>query len=368
MTVKKVIPIYQPDLSGNEKRYVNECLDSNWISSKGEFIERFENSFCEYLNIEYATSVSNGTVALHLALLALGVGPGDEVIVPTLTYIASVNAIAMVGAKPVFVDSLNNTWNLDPSQLEGKINSKTKAIMAVHLYGSSCNMDELLKLCRKNKLFLIEDSAEAFGTKYKGKSAGSFGDVSTFSFFGNKTITTGEGGMVASNNKDIIEKISHLKSQAVSKNREYWHNELGYNYRMTNICAAIGLAQLEKADEILEKKSFLADLYYQELYDCPLDFQSLPEDTVSSFWMVSICLENIETRDRIREHLKRSFIETRPIFYPAHTMPFFKNNEQYVVAESIASRGINLPSFPGLKKHQLKSICDEIKLSLINNS
>ena len=185
--MKKVIPVYQPDLFGNEKRYVNECLDSNWISSKGLFIERFENLFCEKLNIQFSTSVSNGTVALHLALLALGIGPEDEVIVPTLTYIASVNAIAMVGAKPVFVDSLKDTWNIDPSRLEEKINAKTKAILAVHLYGSSCDMDQLLKLCEKNKLFLIEDSAEAFGTEYKGKAAGSFGDVSTFSFFGNKT-------------------------------------------------------------------------------------------------------------------------------------------------------------------------------------
>ncbi len=362
--MKKAIPVYQPDLFGNEKRYVNECLDSNWISSKGLFIERFENLFCEKLNIQFSTSVSNGTVALHLALLALGIGPEDEVIVPTLTYIASVNAIAMVGAKPVFVDSLKDTWNIDPSRLEEKINAKTKAILAVHLYGSSCDMDQLLKLCEKNKLFLIEDSAEAFGTEYKGKAAGSFGDVSTFSFFGNKTITTGEGGMVASNNKNIIEKVSHLKNQAVSKNREYWHDELGYNYRMTNICAAIGLAQLERADEILDKKFLLADLYHRELDGYNLNFQCCPKDSVNSFWMISICLENIETRDRTREKLKKSLIETRPIFYPAHIMPFFKTKEQHIIAESIASRGINLPSFPSLKKEDVKLICDEIKKSL----
>jgi perosamine synthetase len=200
------IPVYQPSLNGNEKKYVNECLDSTWISSKGKFVSEFENSFASYVGVKHATTVSNGTVAIHLALLALGIGEGDEVIVPTLTYISSVNTIVYTGAKPVFVDSLQETWQIDPSDVIRKITPKTKAIMAVHLYGHPCDMDALVAICKEHNLFLVEDCAEAIGTLYKGKHVGTFGDVSTFSFFGNKTITTGEGGMVITNDETLHDR------------------------------------------------------------------------------------------------------------------------------------------------------------------
>lgn len=249
-----MIPVYQPFLGGREKEYVNQCLDSTWISSRGEFISRFENEFARYIGAEHATTVSNGTVALHLAMAALGLGPGDEVIVPTLTYVASVNTIMQTGASVVYAESLADTWNVSVPDIRSRITSKTKAVMVVHLYGLACDMDEVVALCKEHNLLLIEDCAEAFGSLYKDQHVGTFGDVATFSFFGNKTITTGEGGMVVSKNKDIHERACHLKSQGVSKTREYWHDELAFNYRMTNICAAIGLAQLERADEIITLK------------------------------------------------------------------------------------------------------------------
>ncbi|MBS1736702.1 MAG: DegT/DnrJ/EryC1/StrS aminotransferase family protein, partial [Bacteroidetes bacterium] len=225
------IPIYQPSLSGKEKKYVLDCLDSTWISSKGKYIPLFENAFADFTAIKHAASVCNGTVALHVALVALGIGPGDEVIVPTFTYIASVNAITYTGATPVFVDSLPKTWQMDTEDVERKITNKTKAIMAVHLYGQPCDLDALKTIADNNKLFLIEDCAEAIGTYYKGKHVGGFGDIACFSFFGNKTITSGEGGMVLSNNEELLNKVAHLKGQGLAKNREYWHDLIGFNYR-----------------------------------------------------------------------------------------------------------------------------------------
>ena len=237
------IPIYQPSLSGNERRYILECLDSTWISSKGKFIGEFERGFAGFVGVRHSATVSNGTVALHLALVALGIGPGDEVIVPTLTYIASVNAITYTGATPVFVDSLEDTWQMDPDDVRRKISPKTRAIMAVHLYGHPCDMDALQSIAREHSVYLVEDCAEAIGTLYRGKHVGTFGDVGTFSFFGNKTITTGEGGMVVTNDETLHERAVHFRGQGLAAHRQYWHDVIGYNYRMTNICAALGVAR-----------------------------------------------------------------------------------------------------------------------------
>ena len=249
-----MIPVYRPDLSGNEKKYLNECIDSSWISSKGEFIEKFEKYFCKFTNIKYATTVSNGTVAIHLALKVLNIKNNDEVIVPTFTYIASVNPIIEVGAKPVFVDSNINDWQINVNDIETKITENTKAIIVPHLYGQSAQMDEILKIANKYNLYIIEDCAEALGTLYKNKHVGNFGDIATFSFFGNKTITCGEGGMIASNKKELIDLSKNLKNQGISEHKQYWHIRLGYNYRMTNMQAAVGLAQIERINEIILKK------------------------------------------------------------------------------------------------------------------
>ena len=321
------IPIYKPLLDGNEKKYVNDCIDSSWISSKGAYIKKFEDGISEYIGVKHATAVCNGTVALHLALLTLGVGEGDEVIVPTFTYIASVSSIVTAGASPVFADSLEDTWQADPDDIRKKITSRTKAIMAVHIYGHPCDMDEIKKITDEYNLFLIEDCAEALGSEYKGKKAGVFGDISTFSFYGNKTLTTGEGGMVITNDDTLNDRAVHFKMHGLAKHREYWHDVIGYNYRMTNICAAIGLAQLESLGNRLKQKRLLAERYIKNL-----------------------------------EYLNEKGVETRPTFYPVHTMPMFsKKYRRFQTAELIASRGINLPSFPSLTENEIKEICSCIR-------
>lgn len=350
-------PVYQPSLNGNEKQYVNDCLDSTWISSKGKYVQEFENKFAAYLNVQNATTVSNGTVALHLALLALGIGEGDEVIVPTLTYIASVNAIRYTGATPVFVDSLKESWQMDPIDVKKKINTKTKAIMCVHLYGHPCDMDSLLDITINNDLFLIEDCAEAIGSKYKDQLVGSFGDIATFSFYGNKTITTGEGGMVVTNDNTLFDRAVHFKGQGLAKYRQYWHDVIGYNYRMTNICAAIGLAQLENIDTTLKRKRLVADWYNSGFANTSITYHNEGPDVLHSYWMCSVLLNKKENRDKIREYLASKGIETRPLFYPVHTMPMYSMKyEQHKIAEELAWRGINLPSYPALSKRDVEYI------------
>ena len=355
------IPVYQPSLCGNERNYVNQCLDSNWISSKGRFIAEFETGFARYIGVQHAASVSNGTVALHLALVALGIGPGMEVIVPTLTYIASVNAIACTGAAPVFVDSLPDTWQMDPDDVQRKITGRTRAILAVHMYGHPCNMSALSALATEHDLLLIEDCAESFGSLYQGRHTGTFGDIATFSFFGNKTITTGEGGMVVTKDETLHERVCHFKGQGLAKYREYWHDVIGYNYRMTNLCAAIGLAQLEQADTFIAKKRQLADWYRDDLADDLADssvqFHEPHGNVLHTHWMCSILVPHPSDRDRLRTELAAAGIETRPLVSPVHSMPMYSQRfRKYPVAEDLARRGINLPSYPGLTREQVGEI------------
>lgn len=355
------IPIYSPSLSGNEKKYVNECLDSTWISSNGRFISAFENKFAEYTGATYALTTCNGTVALHLALLALGIGKGDEVIVPTLTYVASVNSITYTGATPVFVDSLRTTWQMDPEDILRKITPHTRAILIVHLYGHPCEMEVIKRIALQHNLLIVEDCAEAFGSIYEGVHVGSFGDIAAYSFYGNKTITTGEGGMVTTNNQYIIEQARRLRGQGLAMGREYWHDIIGYNYRMTNICAAIGLAQLEQADLFLERKRIIARWYQDRLAGLPLGFHGEAENVVHSYWMCSILVEDPELRDPLREYLRKAGIETRPVFNPVHKMPMYAHdNSYYKIAEDLSRRGINLPSWPGLNQTQLERTCNTI--------
>ena len=355
-----MIPIYQPDLSGNEKKYLNECIDSTWISSRGKFIDLFEEEFCKFTKSPYATTVSNGTVAIHLALEALNIGKDDEVIVPALTYIASVNPIVQVGAKPIFVDSLESSWQVDPEDIKRKITSKTKAIMVVHLYGQSADMDSIMTIANEYNLLVIEDSAEAFGSLYKGQHVGTFGDVGTFSFFGNKTITCGEGGMVISKDKVIYERMKHLKNQGVSYDKQYWHDVVAYNYRMTNMQASIGLAQIERATEFIGRKREIAALYKELLQDTHIEVHGEQNETLHSYWMTSILVPNANIRDKLQAFLKENGIETRPLFYPVHTMPMYKTDESFPISENLGSRGLNLPSWPGLKNSQIELISNTI--------
>lgn len=360
------IPIYQPSLTGNEKVYVEDCLKSTWISSKGRYISDFEEKFAAYTGIRHAASVCNGTVALHLALVALGIGEGDEVIVPTLTYIASVNAIAYTGATPIFVDSLENTWQMDPEDVKQKITANTRAIMVVHLYGHPCDMDLLVGIAKEKSLFIIEDCAEAFGSLYKGRHVGCFGDIATYSFFGNKTITTGEGGMVVTNDETLHDRVVHFKGQGLAKHRQYWHDVIGYNYRMTNICAAVGLAQLERADDLLAQKREIAQWYSEELKNVPVEFHQEIGDIRHSYWMCSILVDEPVKRDSLRDVLEREGVETRPLFFPVHTMPMYAQKfQRHPVAENLGWRGINLPSWPGLEKNQISVISNVIKKFLL---
>lgn len=354
-------PVYQPFLSGNEKTYVIDCLDTNWISSRGKYIGAFEKQFAGKVEAKHATTSSNGTTALLLALLALGIQPGDEVIVPTLVYIAVPNMVRVAGGIPVFVDSLPGTWQMDPDDIRRKIRLQTKAVIAVHNYGYPCDMDSIQEICREHGLFLLEDCAEALGSTYKGQPVGSWGDISIYSFFGNKTLTTGEGGMITSNNEELIRKAFHLKNQGVTE-KVYWHDTLAYNFRMTNITAAIGLAQLEQLDKVLKRKREIAFLYNQLFDGTAYEVHKEGADIHHSYWMCSILAPEYKIRDPLRNYLFSEGIETRPFFYPAHTMPVYQkqNRERHPVAEDLAGRGINLPSYPALLDEDVKEIVSKV--------
>ena len=356
-------PVYQPYLGGNEKKYVIDCLETNWISSLGKYVDLFQNSFSEYTDIPYSSGVCNGTVALHLALEALGIGPGDEVVVPTLTYIAAVNCITYTGATPVFVDSSEDTWQMDPEDIRQKITSNTKAILCVHVYGHPCEMDTIMSIAKEHTLFVVEDCAEALGSRYQNKHVGNFGDVATFSFYGNKTITTGEGGMICTHSQKLFDKIIRLRGQGLAKNREYWHDMVGYNYRMTNICAAIGFGQMENIDSILIKKRQIANLYKDQLYETEFEFHKENKDVYHSYWMNTILIPEDMSRTKLRDFLGKNGIETRPMFYPIHTMPIYANDqEKHSVAEDISKRGLNLPSYSNLGLNDIKFISNCLKM------
>lgn len=355
------IPVYQPSLDGNELRYVSDCIRSGWISSRGDYVQRFEHVFSDFVKCEGASAVCNGTVALHLALLALGVGPGDEVIVPTLTYVASVNAIRYVGGVPIFVDSAPDTWQATAEAVANAITPRTKAVLAVHLYGHPAPVDDYRVVCKRHGLFLIEDCAEAFGSYISGTHVGNFGDIATFSFFGNKTITTGEGGMVVSNDLKLLDVVNRLKNQGNVPDRRYWHDRVGFNYRMTNICAAIGLAQLERATDFLRRKKRIAELYRDLLAGTTLTFQRLRSGDESSNWMCSVLFPDADSKERALAALDQHGIETRPLFVPVHELPMYSSERRYPVAEDLSLRGINLPSWPGLRDEDIRFICEVIR-------
>ncbi len=359
-----ILPVYRPDLSGNERAYVLECIDSSWISSLGAFIDRFERAVAELTGARHAIAVCNGTVALHLSTHVLGIGPGDEVIVPSFTYIASVNAIAQTGAMPVFCESRASDWLMDVDDVASRITPRTKAIMPVHLYGYACDMASIRELAHQHGLFIIEDCAEALGTTLAGQHVGTFGEVGTFSFFGNKTVTTGEGGMVITNDDSLAEKLRQTKGQGQSLTRRYWHEVLGFNYRMTNIAAAIGTAQMERLPIILERKHALAQQYRTLLISYPVAFQQPLPAVVGSDWLVSILLPHGVDRERVMAALQSKGIETRPVFYPAHHMPMYARPLDLPVAESIAARGMSLPSYPDLNERDVQRVVDALASAL----
>jgi len=368
-----MIPVCEPTLNGNEKKYVDECMDTTWISSGGKFIELFEKSFAEFCNIKHAISCSNGTAALHLALAALGIGKGDEVIVPNFTMAASVNAVIYTGAKPVFVDADKETWCIDTVKIKEKITGNTKAIMAVHIYGHACDMDEINKIAKENKLFVIEDAAEAHGGEYKTKRCGSLGDVAAFSFYGNKIITTGEGGMVTTNDLKIAEKVKELKNHCFGKGIDrFSHKCIGFNYRMTNIQAAIGLAQMEKADELVASRIRNAKLYNSLLKDEGLILPPEKEWAKNVYWMYGIVLgDSIKlSREDFMAKLRKKGVDTRSFFKPMHEQPCYRQSSlpnlpdcsgNYPVSEWLGKKGFYLPSSSSLTEEHVRRVCNTIK-------
>ena len=360
------IPVCEPNLTNKELKYVMSAIKSTWISSKGEYLEKFEQLFSDYLGVENAIAVSNGTVALHLALIALNIGTGDEVIVPNLTYIATANAVTYTGATPIFADSEEDTWNISPDSIKRLINKKTKAIICVHIYGNPCDMDEIIKIAKTYNLFVIEDTAEALGSKYKEKKTGSFGDISTFSFYANKTITTGEGGMIVTNNKDLADRVKLFRGQGMDLHKRYWFNLVGYNYRLTNMQAAVGCAQLERIDELINQKRENAKLYNKLLKSATnFSLHNEKKGNFNTYWMYSIILKNSnrQKRENFREILKSKGIETRPFFYLMTEMPpYISHKSDYCkVSLELSCAGINLPSSTTLKKEQIEYICETIK-------
>lgn len=366
------IPIASPDLTGNEAAYLAECIQSGWISSKGPFVDRFEKGFAGFCGTSYAVSTSNGTAALHLALTALGISPGDEVIMPDLTFVASANAIVACGAKPVLVDIEKDTWCIDAGLIEKHITKKTKAIMVVHLYGHPADMQAVLKIAKKHKLHVIEDAAEAHGAEVrtgKGvwKKVGSIGDVGCFSFYGNKIITTGEGGMVVTSNKKLYEYMRVLRDHGQDPNKRYYHRVIGFNYRMTNMQAAIGVAQLERIDSFLAKKREIAASYKVALEGIAgVTCMKEAPWAKSAYWMFGILVDSpyILSRDKLLAHLSKNGVESRPFFYPVHMLPPYKSSGSYPVAQIIAAQGISLPSGVTLTRSDISDISTIIKTAV----
>ena len=353
-----MIPVCEPYLAGRELEYATDCIKSNWISSGGKYIEEFENKFAAYCGCKYGITTTSGTTALHLALVALGIGKGDEVIVPTFTMAACAFAVVYTGAKPVFVDCENRTYNIDVSRIKEKITERTKAIMPVHIYGHPCDMLSIMKLAAAYGLYVIEDAAEAHGATYNGMVTGSMGAMGCFSFFANKLISTGEGGMVVTNDKDLADRARRLKDLSHSKIR-FLHSEVGFNYRMTNIQAAIGLAQLEKIDEYIEKRRYHAKLYNELLKDTSLELPIEELWAKNVYWMYAVLVK--DNREASMAHLKSKGIDTRTFFVPMHRQPMFVDEGYYPIADDISQRGLYLPSGTGLTNEQIVYICNTIK-------
>jgi len=364
--IAKFIPVNNPVMDGNEKGYVLDCLESNWISSSGKYIDQFEEAFTEFCGTKHAITCSNGTAALHLALLALGLKPGDEVIVPTLTFIATANAVTYCGGKPVFIDAEPEAWNINPALIESKITSRTKGIIVVHFRGHPADMDAILEVAKRRGLFVLEDAAQSHGAEYKGKRTGALGDIGTFSFFGNKIITTGEGGMIVTNDDDLASQMRLLKNQGMENTNRYWHPVVGYNYRLTNVAAAIGLAQLEKVGEQIRGRFEVASWYQEYLHFCPeIQWQSCKEWANRVWFLFTLVIkkDNRSVRDELIPYLLNHGIDSRPVYYPLHSLPpYFEKSElgEYPIAEHVSQRGINLPTWAGMSREDVHYICGKI--------
>jgi perosamine synthetase len=360
-TGTKKINVAEPDLGGNELKYVSDCVRSTWISSNGAYLQKFEQSIADFCGAHHAVSTNNGTTALHLALVALGIGPGDEVIVPTLTYIASANAVKYCGATPVFADSIAATMTIDPADAERKVSPRTKAIMPVHLYGHPADMADIATLARSRGLAIIEDAAEAHGATSHGRKVGALGDCGVFSFFGNKIVTTGEGGAVLTNDAALAARLRLYRGQGMDPEQRYWFPVIGYNYRMTNVAAAIGLAQMERIETHLAARRRVARWYDERLAE-HADVFDLPYTApwaTHVYWMYTVILRNgsAQRRNAVMRAMSAKEIETRPVFYPMHQLPPYRGDGgHYPVADRLSAGGINLPTHAGLTEDDIDRI------------
>jgi len=355
---RRLIHLAEPVLTGNEKKYLQECLDTGWISGSGKFVDAFEDGFAAFCGATHGVAIVNGTAALHVALLALGIGPGDEVIIPDLTYIASANAVTYCGARPIFSDVDPATWTLNPQDVARKLSPRTKAIMPVHLYGHPVDMDPILDLAKAHNLYVVEDAAEAHGAEYKGRRVGALGDIGVFSFYGNKIITTGEGGMIVTNNSALADRARLLKGQGMDPQHRYWFPIIGYNYRMTNMQAAIGLAQLERIEWFIERRREVAEWYDISLKSLPVVKPVEADWAKNSYWLYSICVDEKIDRDLLMNHLLERGVETRPFFYPMHQMPPYRDavHEATPIATKLGAQGLSLPSSANLSREDVAHI------------
>ncbi|NHZ85951.1 MAG: aminotransferase class I/II-fold pyridoxal phosphate-dependent enzyme [Planctomycetia bacterium] len=363
------IPVNEPLLSGNEKKYLEECIDTGWISSEGSFVKKFETEFAKTVNRKYGIGVCNGSAALEVAVAALEIGPGDEVVMPTFTIISCTSAIVRAGAIPVLIDVEKNTWNINVEQIEAKITKRTKAIMVVHIYGLPVNMNPILQLAEKYNLFIIEDTAEVIGQTYYNKPCGSFGDISIFSFYPNKHVTTGEGGMVVTNSKELSEKCKSLRNLCFQQQKRFLHEELGWNFRLSNIQAAVGLAQLEQLDKSIIRKREIGMRYLNNLNDLSgVQLSQLKTEYAENiFWVFGIVLldEKYPNAASLMDILKIKNIGTRPFFWPMHEQPVFHKmglfqNESHPNAENIARNGFYIPSGLAITDDQIDFVSETL--------
>jgi len=361
--MKIKIPVAEPLIEEEELKLLSEAVRSGWVSSKGKFIEEFEENFAKYIGAKYAIATSNGTAAIHLALTALGINHKYDVIIPTLTFASVANAVIYTGAKPVLIDSHPQYWCINSEKIENKINKRTRVIMPVHLYGHPCDMETIMEIAKNHNLYVIEDCAEAHGAQYKGKRVGTFGDIACFSFYGNKIITTGEGGMCLTNDEELADKIRILRDHGMRPEKRYWHEIVGFNYRMTNLQAALGVAQLEKIDIFIRRKREIVETYNSFLKD--VKGVTLPPEmpwAKNVYWLYSILVNEKEfgiSRDKLMIKLAENGVETRRFFYPIHTMPpysKFARGDGFEVANRLSLCGINLPSSTKLKEKELREI------------
>lgn len=369
---RKFYPIAEPDIGELEIEYVTDAVRSGWVSSLGRYVEEFERGFADFCHTRHAVSTSNGTAALHLALAALGVGPGDEVIVPTLTFIATASAVIYAGARPVFVDSDPHTWCLDPAAVERAVTPRTRAIIPVHLYGHPADMDPILDTASRHKLMVIEDAAESHGALYKGRVTGGLGKAGIFSFYGNKLVTSGEGGMIVTNDSGLADRANFLHDHAMRPEARYYHPELGFNYRITNLQAALGVAQLKRAPELIARKRRIMEWYREFLGDEEeLKLNPSMPWAESSFWMICAIFSSRLDPDSVMTSLRASGIDSRPFFKPLHTLPPMQKYDcgnRFPVAEDLSRRGISLPSGVKLTRQDVEFICSRIKCVLDNAS